>query len=153
MCLRTCGCLLRGKSTACADAHQNDLIPLFDALCPLHVASADIWVSPQCTLEVLRALANGLDVRGFYYWTLVDNFEWTMGYTMKFGLYAWEPDGSVDRVLKPGAQALVCLYNELPHLLRDLQDYARGSFDMGLSPGVEMSKSKRREIVRRCGVA
>jgi len=25
--------------------------------------------------EVLRALANGYDVRGFYYWTLLDNFE------------------------------------------------------------------------------
>jgi len=23
--------------------------------------------------------------------------QWAMGYTMKFGLYAWEPDGSVDR--------------------------------------------------------
>ncbi|KAF5838652.1 hypothetical protein DUNSADRAFT_2416 [Dunaliella salina] len=100
---------------------------------------------PSSPQEVLRALSNGLDVRGFYYWTLVDNFEWAMGYTMKFGLYAWEPDGSVDRVLKPGAQALVCLYNELPHSLEDLQDYARGSFE-GRPVPEKMSKSKS-EIV------
>lgn len=46
---------------------------------------------------MLRALADGYDVRGFYYWTLVDNFEWATGFTMKFGLFQWEPDGSVDR--------------------------------------------------------
>lgn len=32
-------------------------------------------VSPQ----TLRAIADGADVRGFYYWTLVDNFEWNAG--------------------------------------------------------------------------
>jgi hypothetical protein len=37
----------------------------------------------------------------------VDNFEWNAGYLMEFGLYAWQPDGSVDRKLKEGAKALV----------------------------------------------
>jgi hypothetical protein len=55
----------------------------------------------------MRALADGYDVRGFYYWTLMDNFEWATGFTMKFGLYAWEPDGTVDRVLKEGGRTLV----------------------------------------------
>jgi beta-glucosidase len=30
-------------------------------------------------LQTLRAIADGADVRGFYYWTLVDNFEWNAG--------------------------------------------------------------------------
>lgn len=58
-------------------------------------------------MQTLRAIADGADVRGFYWWTLVDNFEWNAGYLMEFGLYAWKPDGSVDRKLKEGAKALV----------------------------------------------
>ncbi|EFJ47488.1 hypothetical protein VOLCADRAFT_120960 [Volvox carteri f. nagariensis] len=39
--------------------------------------------------QVARAVADGHDVRGFYYWTLCDNFEWHLGYNMKFGLFEW----------------------------------------------------------------
>ena len=34
------------------------------------------------------AMAGGVDVRGFFYWSLLDNFEWQFGYAKKFGLLA-----------------------------------------------------------------
>ncbi|MGE3500006.1 MAG: glycoside hydrolase family 1 protein [Candidatus Binatia bacterium] len=35
---------------------------------------------------VTRCLADGIDLRGYFYWSLLDNFEWLYGYGPRFGL-------------------------------------------------------------------
>jgi beta-glucosidase len=34
-----------------------------------------------------RCLENGIDVRGYFYWSLIDNYEWLRGFDARFGLY------------------------------------------------------------------
>ena len=40
----------------------------------------------QYLKELRRAAEDGADIRGYFYWSLLDNFEWARGYTERFGL-------------------------------------------------------------------
>ncbi len=49
-----------------------------------------------------RCLGDGLDVRGYFYWSLLDNFEWAHGYGPEFGLVAVDRR-TQQRTIKPSA--------------------------------------------------
>lgn len=38
-----------------------------------------------------QAIQSGCDVRGFYHWTFTDNFEWSEGWGLRFGLVELDP--------------------------------------------------------------
>ena len=68
-------------------------------------------------LEALhRSMTAGVDVRGFFYWSLMDNFEWQFGYTKKFGLLRVDfNDAKLPRSKKPLAEVYsrICRENAM----------------------------------------
>lgn len=61
------------------------------------------------TVETLeqtrRAALSGIDVRGYYAWSLMDNYEWNHGMGMRFGLFAVDP-GTKARTPRESARVL-----------------------------------------------
>jgi beta-glucosidase/6-phospho-beta-glucosidase/beta-galactosidase len=52
-------------------------------------------------LAVLQeAIADGIDVKGYIFWSLIDNLEWAKGYAPRFGLYSFDPV-TLERTAKP----------------------------------------------------
>jgi beta-glucosidase len=69
----------------------------------------------QALEGVLRCLEDGIDVRGYTYWSLLDNFEWALGYGPRFGIVEVDRE-SFARTIKPSGRWLseVARANALP---------------------------------------
>ena len=55
--------------------------------------------------RVAQAIQKGIDIRGYYYWSLMDNFEWMKGFKPRFGLFKVNYE-SFDRTPTQTAQVL-----------------------------------------------
>jgi beta-glucosidase/6-phospho-beta-glucosidase/beta-galactosidase len=62
---------------------------------------------------VHQAIQEGINVRGYYWWSTWDNFEWHLGSSMRFGLYECDPI-TKKRSLRPSAE----MYRQLAHKKR-----------------------------------
>jgi len=59
----------------------------------------------QGLAAVARVIADGLPVRGYLYWSLLDNFEWAYGYGPTFGLIGVDRT-TMERTVRPSARRL-----------------------------------------------
>lgn len=61
---------------------------------------------------VYRAIKEGVDVRGYFYWSLLDNFEWDKGFWSRFGLVEIDYK-TMERKIRPSAKiyAEICKNN------------------------------------------
>jgi beta-glucosidase len=53
--------------------------------------------------NVQLAIADGVDVRGYFHWTNTDNFEWARGYATHFGLIGVDRK-TLERTIKPSGR-------------------------------------------------
>jgi beta-glucosidase len=53
--------------------------------------------------ELKSAMDEGIDVRGYFYWSSFDNFEWSKGYAPRFGLVSIDRENGFRRVVNPSA--------------------------------------------------
>ncbi len=71
------------------------------------VADADDDMRGEFTRKYLyavsKAIKDGYDVRGLHYWSLMDNFEWDLGYDKRFGLYEVNFE-TQERTLREGSK-------------------------------------------------
>ncbi len=61
------------------------------------------WWIEQSVVAMQRAMSEGVDVRGYMHWSLLDNFEWKFGWWPKFGLIAVDRQNGMKRTVRPSA--------------------------------------------------
>lgn len=71
------------------------------------IATTDDRIRQRYLSEHLRVIAKaqqqGIDVRGYFHWSLLDNFEWAEGYAPRFGLVGVDY-ATQERILRPSAE-------------------------------------------------
>ncbi|MEM6994950.1 MAG: family 1 glycosylhydrolase [Myxococcota bacterium] len=109
----------RSVRTAWTDWGQPHAESLTDQLVRLARMGAPVYVTENGVFDpddahrsafivdhvraVHEAITRGADVRGYYHWSLVDNFEWAEGWSTGFGLLALDRDTQV-RTPRPSAE-------------------------------------------------
>jgi beta-glucosidase len=104
---------------------------------PIHVtengvADATDAFRPQALVahlaEAARTTARGVDLRGYFHWSSMDNFEWSEGYGMRFGLI--EVDFQTqERRPRPSAALYSRLIRQRGLSPSDLRDYYPPALD------------------------
>lgn len=68
------------------------------------------WFIKENLKYVHKAIQEGTDVRGYFYWSLLDNFEWDKGFWPRFGLIEIDYK-TLERKIRPSAE----IYAEICH--------------------------------------
>jgi beta-glucosidase len=107
------------------DGFREQLLRLSRSLdVPLYVTENGVYdntdeVRPDYLVSHVRAVAEaiaaGADVRGYFHWSLVDNFEWAEGWSTRFGLLALDRE-TQERTPRAsaGIYERICRTNGIP---------------------------------------
>ncbi|MER3389784.1 MAG: family 1 glycosylhydrolase [Microcella sp.] len=68
-------------------------------------------------MEMIRCIAEGVPIKGYLYWSLVDDFEWNAGFPPRLGLYNYDYEthaiGSTDGLGEPAGDIYAWLIDAL----------------------------------------
>ncbi|MBN2016279.1 glycoside hydrolase family 1 protein [Candidatus Dojkabacteria bacterium] len=69
----------------------------------------------ETLINVYKAIQDGVNVRGYIHWSLMDNVEWHLGRGPGFGLVKIDYDKNLKRIIRPSSKffAKICRSNEL----------------------------------------
>jgi beta-glucosidase len=96
------------------------------------VEDADDTLRPRYLLEHLHKIWHqvneNVQIKGYFHWSLVDNFEWERGWTQRFGLWGLNPDTQV-RTRRPSVDlfAAICKENSISSAM--VEKFAPAIFD------------------------
>lgn len=62
------------------------------------------WWIEESVVAMERAISEGIDIRGYFHWSLLDNFEWKYGWWPKFGLVEVDTSNGMKRTVRPSAK-------------------------------------------------
>lgn len=72
------------------------------------------WIQEQI-IAMERAMSEGVEVRGYFHWSLLDNFEWSSGWWPKFGLVEVNRENGMKRSVRPSAKWFAEKIKDLQH--------------------------------------
>ena len=72
------------------------------------------WYIQEILKNVYQAIQDGVPVKGYFHWSLIDNFEWAAGFKPRFGLYEINYQ-TYERIARPSAKfyADICKNNRI----------------------------------------
>ncbi len=104
-------------------ADMSDHVPIYITECGIASTNDDRRTRflINYTSEVYRAVASGIRVKGFFYWSLLDNFEWHRGFEPRFGLIEMDYKTQKRTVRKSAlVYREIIKHNGIPHHLLKL---------------------------------
>ncbi len=71
------------------------------------------WWLDETIVAMERALSEGVDLRGYFHWSLLDNFEWGYGWWPKFGLIEVDREHAMKRTIRPSGHKYAKVVKEI----------------------------------------
>lgn len=62
------------------------------------------WWIEETIVAMERAMSEGVVIKGYFHWSLLDNFEWDQGWWPKFGLIEVDREHGMKRTIRPSAK-------------------------------------------------